>query len=93
MSTSCVAPLPGLGGDPLLLGTGAGVILYFRSDDKVVEAAPAVSGSAWDVTDLSGIAGVRAWHDPCAIQAEEPALRRLRRTGQRLAPAHEGAVR
>jgi GH25 family lysozyme M1 (1,4-beta-N-acetylmuramidase) len=62
--------LPGLGGDPLLLGTGAGVILYFRSDDKVVEAAPAVSGSAWDVTDLSGIAGVRAWHDPCAIQAE-----------------------
>ena len=64
--------LPGLGGDPLLLGTGAGVILYFRSDDKVVEAAPAVSGSAWDVTDLSGIAGVRAWHDPCAIQAEGP---------------------
>jgi GH25 family lysozyme M1 (1,4-beta-N-acetylmuramidase) len=61
--------LPAVGADPVLLGTGAGVVLCFRSDDRVVEAAQPVPGASWDVTDLSGIAGATAWHDPRAILA------------------------
>ena len=60
--------LPSLGGDPGVLCAGMAVILHFRSDGRVVEAVQAGGSAAWDVADLSGIAGVKGAHDPRAIQ-------------------------
>ena len=60
--------LPSLGGDPGVLCAGLTVILYFRSDGRVVEAVQPGGSAAWDVADLSSIAGVKGAHDPRAIQ-------------------------
>jgi len=60
--------LPSLGGDPGVLCAGMAVILHFRSDGRVVEAVQPGGSAAWDVADLSSIAGVKGAHDPRAIQ-------------------------
>lgn len=61
--------LPGLGGDPVLCTAGTTVRLYFRTDGRIVEASQSDPAAAWDVEDLSSIAGVTAVHDPRAVTA------------------------
>ena len=61
--------LPGPGGDPVAVADQGGVVLYFRGHDRVLEAAQAARPGGWQVTDLSGIAGVTGWHDPRAVLA------------------------
>lgn len=56
--------LPGLGGDPELQTAGTLTRIWFRSDGRVVEATQANPTGAWEVEDLSSVAGVNAVHDP-----------------------------
>ena len=59
--------LPSVGDDPVMLAQNQALLLYFRSDGRVIEAALPVPTATWDVTDLSQVAGVNAFQDPRAV--------------------------
>src|SRR5262249_1801109 len=61
--------LPSIGDDPTLLCEGSALLLYFRSDGRVVEAVRSTPSANWGATDLSSVARVTAVHDPRAVLA------------------------